>query len=778
MEIYLESDRRYSFMFELVRLIVSASMIVGPSNCIEYVLPAVDKFFTNFVDTLGRCPVESCMMLRAFELGAELYLPLENFTAGAFHAAVPNLNPRLELWLESVGSGSSTRTSPPLPSNILPEIVVDHSNQEAKKRKGLFASWMSSTSSSQSKQTASTYTSSFSSMMYSRSSVSSTPSNMSSKNENNFAEAITDNHFSSTIGPTTAAPPSTITSTSSYNSNFAAVTKTNGKTDIEPPPDLSPVSSNVMASGYLSHKSKAIRTPFAKNSTKTDVDIVSGSVESDHSVTEGMELQAIERAITTPITPTTSRKLFHTTPTITTVTAECVDSDDDELPENATRSNSSESTTEKTPKESLEISNSSADIDEENPTSATEHEDTTPTSDLVENYDEIVDKVDTEESVTPRIELKVENLVTQLSEEKDLPDKAPSNKFIRPSIFLRELLSGRNSSPTGSNNSGNKRNNDNMPQRKRALSSTRASATSLHPFRSSELDATVEEELRDAYYTDVSWMLAGYGKWSTQTAISSESPSSSSNKSSMNLSQSSFPSFSNAYNQAVNSSNSYHYNTNTIAVTGGNHTSKGTKKPPRSTLSSSSNVPSAQVSMTAPRIAVDAAAEAGSLFALSMIVSTQFKVDDTPIVPVNNFVTSSSNTSNQTIRYIAVNPTESLLLSCSRAGTKLWSLNSHPIQHVSTFYNSSNSTPFVASFLRSGTHIATCDGCVNIWDVEKSRVVAYIGGSPLQSPFHSMFTTSSRHALSPGIQPLGDDQLLTSKCHMRPTNTLSLRQSL
>ena len=192
---------------------------------------------------------------------------------------------------------------------------------------------------------------------------------------------------------------------------------------------------------------------------------------------------------------------------------------------------------------------------------------------------------------------------------------------------------------------------------------------------------------------------------------------------------------------------------------------------PQQTSSHHHIVPYAQVSMTSPRIAVDSASEAGSMFNVSMTVSSQFKADDTNVAQANNFVSTSSSSGSlsvNTIRYIGINPTESLLLSCSRAGTKLWSLNSHPIQQVATYHNTSNTIPFTASFLRSGSHLATCDGCINIWDIEMSRVVAYIGGSPLQSPFHSMFATSSRHGLSPGVQPLGDDQLLTSKS--RPYN--------
>jgi hypothetical protein len=80
-------------------------------------------------------------MFKGFELGAALFLPLAQLTGPElFHTAVPNLNPRLEMWLLSIGSGG-IRTSPPLPSNIFPEVVQTN-NDDKNKKVGLF-DWIS-----------------------------------------------------------------------------------------------------------------------------------------------------------------------------------------------------------------------------------------------------------------------------------------------------------------------------------------------------------------------------------------------------------------------------------------------------------------------------------------------------------------------------------------------------------------------------------------------------------------------------------------------------------
>lgn len=118
---YIIVQRRYLLLLEISRLLVSVAMIVGPVTTISHILPSIDEFFSNFVDLYGRIPINSVTMMKALELGADLYTPLTQLTGPeAFSTAVSSVNPRLEMWLASIGSGGE-RTSPPLPSSILPE---------------------------------------------------------------------------------------------------------------------------------------------------------------------------------------------------------------------------------------------------------------------------------------------------------------------------------------------------------------------------------------------------------------------------------------------------------------------------------------------------------------------------------------------------------------------------------------------------------------------------------------------------------------------------------
>lgn len=73
---YVDYHRSHVLFSELCRLIVSSSMIAGPSAaCDEYVLPSLDAFFATFVEVFGTVPIESVTMGKAIELGAELFLP-------------------------------------------------------------------------------------------------------------------------------------------------------------------------------------------------------------------------------------------------------------------------------------------------------------------------------------------------------------------------------------------------------------------------------------------------------------------------------------------------------------------------------------------------------------------------------------------------------------------------------------------------------------------------------------------------------------------------------
>jgi len=144
---YIIVQRRYLLLLDISRLLVSVANIVGPVTTISYILPSIDEFFSNFVELYGRIPINSVTMMKALELGADLYTHLSQLTGPeAFSTAVSSVNPRLEMWLASIGSGGE-RTSPPLPSSILPENSDISSSslltQEAGKSTG-FRAWVMS----------------------------------------------------------------------------------------------------------------------------------------------------------------------------------------------------------------------------------------------------------------------------------------------------------------------------------------------------------------------------------------------------------------------------------------------------------------------------------------------------------------------------------------------------------------------------------------------------------------------------------------------------------
>ena len=120
-----EYSRRHLVLVELCRLIITTSMVVGPETTFECVLPHIDAFFENFVRTYSVLPSQREDFHKALELAAELFVPLVQLVgAEAFYTAVPNLNPRLEMWLLNKSAGEPC-TSPPLPPSILPSVASE-----------------------------------------------------------------------------------------------------------------------------------------------------------------------------------------------------------------------------------------------------------------------------------------------------------------------------------------------------------------------------------------------------------------------------------------------------------------------------------------------------------------------------------------------------------------------------------------------------------------------------------------------------------------------------
>jgi WD40 repeat protein len=148
----------------------------------------------------------------------------------------------------------------------------------------------------------------------------------------------------------------------------------------------------------------------------------------------------------------------------------------------------------------------------------------------------------------------------------------------------------------------------------------------------------------------------------------------------------------------------------------------------------------------------DAASDAGSIFSLTMQCNSQWKLEENPGM----------------IRCMAVNPIESILVTCSRSGIRLWSLSSYPLLHVSS-YSHHSAPPFAAGFLRSGTSVATCDGNIHVWDVESRQTLSYLSAassagysSADKQGFSSMSVIQPRDGVMPAMGAYGDDQLLTT----------------
>ena len=148
----LEFRQRHSMFIELCRLITAAASQVGSDIIHNQILPAINKFFTKFVHTYCDLDVRSDLMSLAFEIGRSLYIPMVQLVgADSFSTAVPDVNPRLEVWLLHSSSSSSddvgVRNSE---LNVLPDTIfpVTMSKQditperEPEKEKGLWGTLM------------------------------------------------------------------------------------------------------------------------------------------------------------------------------------------------------------------------------------------------------------------------------------------------------------------------------------------------------------------------------------------------------------------------------------------------------------------------------------------------------------------------------------------------------------------------------------------------------------------------------------------------------------
>jgi len=142
----LEFRQRHSMFLELCRLVTVAASQVSADVIHSTILPAINKFFTKFVHTYCDLDVRCDLMAMAFEIGRALYIPLVQLVgADSFSTAVPEVNPRLEVWLLHNSSclDSDTRISElnALPDTIFPITMSKQDfvpEVEPEKEKGIW----------------------------------------------------------------------------------------------------------------------------------------------------------------------------------------------------------------------------------------------------------------------------------------------------------------------------------------------------------------------------------------------------------------------------------------------------------------------------------------------------------------------------------------------------------------------------------------------------------------------------------------------------------------
>jgi WD40 repeat protein len=161
--------------------------------------------------------------------------------------------------------------------------------------------------------------------------------------------------------------------------------------------------------------------------------------------------------------------------------------------------------------------------------------------------------------------------------------------------------------------------------------------------------------------------------------------------------------------------------------------------------------PAAQLSLTSPRITVDTASDAGSVFSLQMISKLQF-YPDTVGVPV---------------KLMVPNEVESHLLTGHRNGkVKIWNIADHPLSAVAK-YSVSSSPQYVSSgifaggFLRDSRHIYACDGAIRVWDTETRELLVEI---PSEMGFSTCSALPASCGVAASIGSMGDNVLVASSC--------------
>lgn len=247
-------------------------------------------------------------------------------------------------------------------------------------------------------------------------------------------------------------------------------------------------------------------------------------------------------------------------------------------------------------------------------------------------------------------------------------------------------------------------------------------------YTSGDVSGAIMEDEDESYVSDYTWLLAGKGRWSN---------------------------YINGLNNNDKDSGSINYQ----------HIDPYT-----------SQYPAAHLSMTAPRITVDAASETVEYINLSCI--------NTMTMPIENdiFITANANNSsnvnggndvNNSIVAMICNSTESILVTSSISGVRTWSLNNHPLTVVNKYTTRqiTSNPPQNLGFLRCGTQLASCNSnAINIWDIETNQTLECLKPAIENSHFSFMKVISPRYGVTPTLDAYGDDQIIaccgnTLSCH-------------
>lgn len=678
---WVDYNRQCLVHRECSKLLVSCCMCVGADTTSELVLPAINKYFSDFVSVYSRkhksgkpiVDIEGKIMFLGFQMGAELFVPLVQLVgAEMFYTVVPNLNPRLEMWLISINSGLVCRT-PPLPSNILPEVVdiSDRPNQDAKQKKGFF-NWLSNKLSSD--------------------------------------EAQADHCDSLEAGETGGNVEHSSTSTPALSS----VTRKR----------LNYVSNraeaNELGGGDMSLDSAIMLQEFAIQMDRQSSLLMSARLKGAISDSElktlakdGGERGTQESADKDGKEPTSKGADMSISPNANNVLQNYAS---DVICDNIKHSHVNLVDMEDPPSPpvsevDIEVVEMVYAADREAHTGG-ERESELESRDSSSSIDAVSSEMISSCTHPPTVTL-LTSLLARSSVITTSPTKIIKCENIN-GVGTGNLSTGghagrlhsRSILPTSFLNHQNADESSNASSHGHGRSHSNAGGISVSIANTNNLGSTsAEEQIReDIYFDDLTLLLAGSaGRWNITKEVELNNP----RTSPIVLSNS--PTVNSKYNNsshhatggAASSRSPFHGGGGSVAHAA-NHSLKNREK-----------FPSASVSLTAPRITLNVASEAVSSFDLGLHTNSQFAVEESV---------------QSRIGCVAVNTVESLLLSTSRSGVKLWSLNSQPLRLVSS-YNHHSYIPFCADFLRDGSCVMTCDGSISIWDVETQKTLVVMGHS-------------------------------------------------